>query len=87
MRLARHTWEPPVVVWHMALLGEIRRQVPRVFVMLAGLCWAALIWRGYQANLVTPGNVDAEVVMQYYDRSLRLVEAGQRGNNARFPEK
>lgn len=64
----------------MALLTEIRRQVPRVFVMLAGLCWAALIWRGYQANLVTPGNVDTEVVMQYYDRSLRLVEAGKRGN-------
>lgn len=64
----------------MALLGEIRRQAPRVLVMLAGLGWAALIWRGYEGNLVTPGNVDTEVVMQYYDRSLRLVEAGQRGN-------
>jgi len=64
----------------MALLGEIRRQVPGVLVLLAGLLWAALIWRGYQAQLVAPGNVNAEVVAQYYDRSLRLVEAGQRGN-------
>lgn len=68
------------LVRRMALLGEIRRQVPRVLVMLAGLGWAALIWRGYESHLVTPGNVDTEVVMQYYDRSLRLVEAGQRGN-------
>ena len=64
----------------MVLLEGIRRQTPRVLVMLAGLGWAALIWRGYEGNLVTPGNIDTEVVMQYYDRSLRLVEAGQRGN-------
>ena len=64
----------------MALLGDIRKRIPKGLVLLAGLLWAALIWRGYQANLVTPGNVDTEVVMQYYDRSLRLVEAGKRGN-------
>ncbi len=63
----------------MAFLTEIRRLVPRVLVMLAGLAWVALIWRGYEGNLVTPGNVNTEVVMQYYDRSLRLVEAGRRG--------
>lgn len=46
---------------------------------LVGLVWAVFIWRGYQANLVVAGNVNAEVVTQYYDRSLRLMEAGQRG--------
>jgi membrane protease YdiL (CAAX protease family) len=64
----------------MALLTEIRKQIPRALVLLAGMGWALLIWRGYQTQLVAPGNVDAEVVMQYYDRSLRLIEAGQRGN-------
>lgn len=64
----------------MAVLTEIRKKVPGVLVLLAGVLWAALIWRGYQAQIVAPGNVDTEVVMQYYDRSLRLVEAGQRGN-------
>ena len=63
----------------MALLGEIRRQIPKVIVIIAGLVWAAFIWRGYQAQLVAPGNVNAEVVAQYYDRLLRLSEAGQRG--------
>jgi membrane protease YdiL (CAAX protease family) len=64
----------------MALLTEIRRQVPKVLVVLAGLGWVALVWRGYENHLVAPGNVDAGVVMRYYDRSLRLVEAGARGN-------
>lgn len=64
----------------MAALTEIRKQVPKALVLIAGLLWAALIWRGYQAQLVAPGNVDSEVVMRYYDRSLRLIEAGRRGN-------
>jgi membrane protease YdiL (CAAX protease family) len=63
----------------MAVLGEMRKQVPRGLVLLAGLLWAALVWRGYQANLVAPGNVNAEVVVRFYDRSLRLIEAGERG--------
>lgn len=63
----------------MAVLGEIRRMAPRGLVLLAGLVWASLIWRAYEAQIVEPGNVNAEVVTQYYDRSLRLVEATQRG--------
>lgn len=64
----------------MAVLTEIRRQVPKALVLLAGMAWAGLIWQGYEDQLVAPGNVDTEVVMQYYDRELRLLEAGKRGD-------
>jgi membrane protease YdiL (CAAX protease family) len=64
----------------MALLTEIRRRVPSVLVLLAGIAWAGLMWQSYNDQLVAPGSVDTEVVTQYYDRELRLLEAGKRGD-------
>jgi membrane protease YdiL (CAAX protease family) len=78
--MARHAEKFWVGKGHMAVLGEIRSWIPKILVFLGGLMWAALIVHGYQAQLVAPGNVNTEVVAQYYDRSLRLIEAGQRGN-------
>ena len=64
----------------MSVLAEIKRHTPKVLVLLAGIIWAGLIRQGYEEQLVAPGEVNTDVVIQYYDRELRLLEGAKRGD-------
>ncbi|MGJ8632807.1 MAG: CPBP family intramembrane glutamic endopeptidase [Luteolibacter sp.] len=64
----------------MQLKGWIKRGTPWPLVLVLALAWVAMSWSDYRSFSVEEMGVDREVVLQYYDRELRLLEAEDRAN-------
>ena len=64
----------------MALKQWIRNGIPKSLVLVLGLAWLWMTWSQYSGQVQGAAPVDAEIVLQYYDRGLRFSEAGERGN-------
>lgn len=64
----------------MPLRKWIRAGIPKTLVLALGIGWVWMTWVDFRAREVQPGSVDAEIVMRYYDRELRLSEAAERAN-------
>lgn len=64
----------------MSLKKRIREGIPKPLVLVLGMAWAWMTWSDFSGQVVQPGDVDSEIVIQYHDRNLRLSEAGMRAN-------
>lgn len=64
----------------MPLKERIRSGIPLTLVISLGLAWTWVTWSDYSGQIVQPGGVATELVLRYYDRGLRVSEAGKRGN-------
>lgn len=64
----------------MSLKKRIREGIPKSLVLVLGIAWVWMIWADHSGQLPQAGEVDTEIILQYYDRDLRLSEAGKRGN-------
>ncbi len=62
----------------MAPRNRIRAGIPKTLVVILGVAWAWMTWGEVREQMARPGNIDTEVVLQYYDRELRMTEAGGR---------
>lgn len=65
----------------MLLRGWIRKGIPKTVVAILAVGWAAMSWNQYHSFSVEEMGVDGEVILQYYDREIRLLEASDRANS------
>ncbi len=64
----------------MALKDRIRGGIPKTLVAALGLAWLWMTWLAHTGQVVRAGEIDTEVVLRYYDRSMRFSEAVERGD-------
>lgn len=64
----------------MSLKKRIREGIPKPLVLVLGMAWAWMTWSEHSGQVPQPGAVDTEIVLRYYDRDLRISEAGKRAN-------
>ncbi len=57
-----------------------REGIPKSLLLVLGVAWVWMTWSDHSGQMPQAGEVDEEVILQYYDRDLRLSEAGKRGN-------
>lgn len=64
----------------MQLNRWIREGIPKTILAILAVCWLFMSWSDYRAYSVEEIGVNDEVVLQYYDREIRLLEATNRAN-------
>lgn len=64
----------------MRLNKWIKKGIPKTIVALLAFGWILMSWNDHRSYSVEEMGVNDDVVLQYYDRELRLLEATDRAN-------
>jgi membrane protease YdiL (CAAX protease family) len=77
--LCSHRAGNPLIVAHVKFAKACDKWMSWPLVAALGLGWAAMSWLEYQSMLVE--EVGVHVVGRYYDREIRLLDAGERAGS------
>ncbi|MGJ8644610.1 MAG: CPBP family intramembrane glutamic endopeptidase [Luteolibacter sp.] len=64
----------------MRIKRWINKGTPKTIVAILALFWITMSWFDFRGYSVEEMGVNSEVVLQYYDREIRLLEASDRAN-------